>query len=145
LTKIVVDANITIALFVNLPYSNQSEKKFLFWRKQDFQLFAPALWPAEIVSTLRKMVGVGQLSSEDARLAISCLAPLQIQVVSPHYQLLDDSFVWSGKINHKVAYDAQYLALAESLQAEFWTADQKLYHTLHALKVAWARWIEETH
>ncbi len=57
--NIVVDANITVALFVNLPYSSQSEQLFRLWRKQDVHLHAPALWPGEVVSALRKMVSVG--------------------------------------------------------------------------------------
>lgn len=141
--NIVVDANITVALFVNLPYSFQSEYLFRMWRKQNVQLNVPALWPAEVVSTLRKMVSVGQMSFDDVRSALANLERLPIQVVLPDPTLLDLSLIWAGKLNQTVAYDAQYVALAEMLSAELWTADQRLSHFLRNLKIAWAHGLEE--
>ena len=141
--NIVVDANITVALFVNLPYSPQSERLFRLWRKQDVQLHAPALWPAEVVSGLNKMVSVGQMSSDDARLALASLERIPIQVVLPDPGLLDLSLVWAGRLNQAVAYDAQYVALVENLSAEFWTADQRLLNSLEHLNISWAHWVDE--
>jgi predicted nucleic acid-binding protein len=141
--NIVVDANITVALFVHLPYSSQSERLFRLWRKQDVQLYAPALWPAEVVSTLRKMVSVGQMGFDDARLALASLERIPIRVVLPGASLLDLSLVWADRLNQTVAYDAQYVALAENLSAEFWTADQRLINSLQHLNIPWAHWVED--
>lgn len=140
---IVVDANITVALFVNLPYSSQSERLFRLWRKQNVRLHAPALWPAEVVSALRKMVSVGQMGFDDARLALGSLERFPIQVALPDSGLLELSFVWAGRLNQTVAYDAQYVALAEKLSAEFWTADQWLSNTLQQLSISWAHGLGE--
>ena len=141
--NIVVDANITVALFVNLPYSPQVEQVFRLWRKQGVHLHAPALWPAEVVSALRKMVSVGQLGSDDARLALASLERIPIEVVMPTPGLLDLSLVWADRLNQTVAYDAQYVALAEDLSAEFWTADQRLLNSLQHLSIPWAHWVED--
>jgi len=141
--NIVVDANITVALFVNLPYSLQSEKLFRLWRTQDVQVHAPALWPVEVVSALHKMVSIGQIDSDDARLAIANLERFPIQVVLPDSALLDLSLVWAGRLNQTVAYDAQYVALAENISAQFWTADQRLLNSLQHLDIQWAHWVEE--
>ena len=138
---IVVDANITVALFVNLPYSSQSERLFRLWRKQGAQLYAPALWPAEVASALRKMVSVGQMSSDDARLGLSALEQFPIQVILPDSGLLDLSLIWADRLNQTVAYDAQYVALAENLSAQFWTADRRLINSLQHLNVSWANWV----
>ncbi len=40
------------------------------------------------------------------------------------------------------AYDAHYLALAESLNCEFWTADERLYRALRG-ELTWVRWLGE--
>lgn len=141
--NIVVDANLTIGLFVNLPYSSQCERLFALWRAQDIQLHVPALWPSEVVSALRKMVSVGQISFDDARLALANLERLSIQVVMPDLDLLDLSLVWAGQLNQSVAYDAQYVALAESLSAEFWTADQKLVNALQHRRIQWVHGLNE--
>jgi predicted nucleic acid-binding protein len=139
--KIVIDANITIALFVNLPYSSQAERLFRLWRRQDVELFAPALWPAEVVSALRKVVTAGQIGSDDARLSLASLEHFPIQVVVPDAALMDSSLVWAEKLNQTVAYDAQYVALAERLAAEFWTADQRLLRALKPMKNSWVHWV----
>ena len=141
--KIVIDANITVALFVNLPYSHKSESMFRLWRMQGAQLHAPALWPAEAASALQKMVAVGQMSADDARLSLSYLEKFSIQVVIPDSDLLDRSLLWADRLNQMVAYDAQYVALAETLSAEFWTADQRLIQSLSHHNISWAHWVEE--
>ena len=141
--NIVIDANITVALFVNLPYSFQSEQLFRLWRMQDVGLFAPALWPAEVTSALRKMVSVGQMSSDDARLSLASLERFPVQIVLPDSALLDSALVWAGRLNQSAAYDAQYVALAENLSAEFWTADQRLLGSLQRLNIEWAHWVGE--
>jgi predicted nucleic acid-binding protein len=134
---IVIDANVTVALVVNLPYSSQAENYFRQWRKQNVRLHAPALWPAEIASALRKLEAVGQLASQDTRLVVQSLALLPVQIHIPDVQLLQASLDWAVKLEQVVAYDAQYLALAEILQAEFWTADHRLYKTMQKLKIGW--------
>jgi predicted nucleic acid-binding protein len=140
---IVVDANLIVALFVNLPYSPQCERLFALWRTQDVQLHAPALWPSEVVSALRKMVAVGQMGSDDARLALATLTRLPIRVILPDPDLLDLSLVWAGRLNQSVANDAQYIALADSLPAEFWTADQRLVNALQRLNISWVHGLVE--
>lgn len=139
--NIVIDANITVALFVNLPYSSQAERLFRQWRRQDVELFAPALWSAEVISALRKVVTAGQMGSDDARLALASLERFPVQVIVPDAALMDSSLLWAERLDQTVAYDAQYIALAESLSAEFWTADQRLLHSVQRLHVNWAYWV----
>jgi predicted nucleic acid-binding protein len=141
--NVVIDANLTVALFVNLPYSSQCERLFGLWHTQDVQLHVPALWPVEVISALRKMVSVGQMSQDDARLALSCLEQVPIQVVLPDSGLMDLSLVWAGRLNQTMAYDAQYVALAENLSAEFWSADQSLIVALQHLNISWAHGLGE--
>jgi predicted nucleic acid-binding protein len=141
--SVVIDANITAALFIKLPYSLHSERLFRIWHNQGVEIFAPAPWPAEVVSALVKMISVGQISSDDARLALASLEHFSIQVILPDSGLLDRSFLWASRLGQIVAYDAQYLTLAESLQAEFWTADRRLFTTLERLNISWAHWVGE--
>ena len=141
--SVVIDANITAALFIKLPYSLHSERLFRIWRNQGVEIFAPALWPAEVVSALVKMVSVGQISSDDARLALASLERFPIRVILPDSGLLDRAFLWASNLGQKVAYDAQYVALAENRGAELWTADQKLYKALGRLNLSWVHWVGE--
>jgi predicted nucleic acid-binding protein len=38
---------------------------------------------------------------------------------------------WRWNNNRPTAYDAQYLAVAERHQADFWTADERLFNALN--------------
>jgi predicted nucleic acid-binding protein len=136
--KIVIDANITVSLFVPLPYSGAAENMIRLWRKQGAELYAPGLWQVEIVSVVRKMVSLGQMNADGARFAIANLDSLQVEIVHPDRDLLEQSYLWAERIGQRVAYDAQYLALAESIQADFWSADQRLISALQARQIPWA-------
>ncbi len=75
---------------------------------------------------LRKSVAVQQMDTDDALRAISLVAELGVQVRLPDIGLLQSSLRWAERLGQMVTYDAQYLALAEHLEASFWTADRKL-------------------
>ena len=46
---------------------------------------------------------------------------------------------WTSRLNQTVAYDAAYLALAEFLNSEFWTADNKLFKVADKEGLTWVR------
>ena len=46
--------------------------------------------------------------------------------------LHDRAMDFAGRFRLPAAYDSHYLALADRLGVEFWTADQKLYNTVSA-------------
>ncbi len=58
---------------------------------------------------------------------------------------MDDDLLRRGydlatRFNQPTAYDAQYLAAAERLECEFWTADQRLFNAV-GKDLAWVRWL----
>lgn len=54
------------------------------------------------------------------------------------------ALVLVGELGHSKAYDAFYLALAEHLNAEFWTADKHLANRCcKDLKLTWVHWLGE--
>jgi predicted nucleic acid-binding protein len=44
----------------------------------------------------------------------------------PDWEVDRNALVWAERIGQRAAYDAVYLALAEYLNAELWTADKRL-------------------
>jgi len=54
--------------------------------------------------------------------------------------LLKRGYVLAEEFNRPTAYDAQYLALAERLACEFWTADERLFNAVTA-RFASIRWL----
>lgn len=124
---IVIDASIAVALLVELPWSARAEQALLTWKSRKARLCAPALFPGEVVSALRKAVYLGKVDHEDALKLVTFMDSWGIQVCPADTELNRNSLVWAERLAQVAAYEAQYLALAERLSAEFYTTDQKLY------------------
>ena len=86
---------------------------------------------------LTQMCVLGLISSQVAEGMAKQLDALGFQTIVPTLELHLAALHWAERIGQSNAYDAQYLALAESLSAEFWTADVRLVHVLEKLDVSW--------
>jgi predicted nucleic acid-binding protein len=78
-------------------------------------------------------VAAGKLRQDEAVAAISRLLAFDVQAVVPTMELHRKSLIWAERLSDFVAYDSAYLALAEQLDAPFWTADRKLAKRVRAL------------
>jgi len=141
---IVVDSNVLVALVIPIDYSEQATNMMSGWLGIDADLVSPALWSYEAVSAIRKFVASGTLTGEEARYAVSNLMDLGIRDVPATGELHHKALVWAERLNDFVAYDPAYLALAETLKVEFWSADSKLVRKVKALGINWVHDITET-
>jgi predicted nucleic acid-binding protein len=141
--QIVIDANLCVALVIPLPYSEAAAKQWLFWETNRVQIYAPLLWEYEIVSALRKAIALRLISKKEVEKAFQRIWVLGVEHITPDPDLHRSALLWAERANQTVAYDSQYLALAEALQADFWTADRRLFDSLKNKKLAWLRWIGE--
>ena len=103
------------------------------------ELVMPALWHYECVSALRKAVVLKMISSEEVSEALQNIFSLSIKDFQPTYYLNQKAMEWASRLNQTVAYDAAYLALAEHLKSEFWTADHKLFKVAVKEGIDWVR------
>ena len=59
------------------------------------------------------------------------------------------AFDWTLRLQRASAYDSYYLALAQALECNFWTADGRLFNALKSeafvvdARLGWLHWIEE--
>ena len=141
--KIVPDANIILALAIPLPYTSASLVKMQQWQQENARLIVPTLWSYEIVSSLRKGIAIGRLSPEQAIAALESILAMGIEEIHPTPRLHQLALKWSDRLNQTVAYDAAYLALAESQQAHFWTADRRLADAANNWGASWVHNIDQ--
>jgi predicted nucleic acid-binding protein len=139
--KLVLDANIVVALSIPLPYSSQATGKMLAWQEAETELFAPSLLEYELVAALRKAIVAEVITTDEASQAIEDFGALGIQMVAPTRHLHHHVLQWAERLQQKTAYDAHYLALAEQLRADLWTADQRLANGARQAGVSWVHWI----
>jgi predicted nucleic acid-binding protein len=143
MAQVVIDANIGIALVLNLPYSDLVEQHMAFWRESQVEIVVPSLWWYEVVSSLRKAVIAALLSEQEVLDALEQLSQLGIRVVEASLETHRRALGWAARLKETVAYDAQYLALAEQTGAEFWTADKRLADRAREGNGTWVMWIQE--
>ncbi|MBD2182585.1 type II toxin-antitoxin system VapC family toxin [Aerosakkonema funiforme] len=142
--KVVPDSNLVVAQIIPLPYSQVAIRKIQQWQEQKAELVVPTLWSYEVVSTLRKAVASGVISSEMATDALEAVLSIEILQIPPSQSLHQRALDWAARLNQIVAYDAAYVALAESEGAEFWTADQRLANAAVQAGASWVHHISES-
>lgn len=139
--RIVIDANVGLSRLLPLPYSESADRCFLDWARVRARLYVPALWEYEVVTGLRRAVSLRFLTADEAQGALDLLAGFPLEVVAASADLHRSALQWASRLGHTKAYDSQYLALAEHLAAEFWTADLRLAEAVNRLGIEWTHTI----
>jgi predicted nucleic acid-binding protein len=101
------------------------------------------LWEYECLSGFHRAVQLGVLHPQEATEMMNDLLALEIERVAPTVENHLAAFRWAERLGQSKVYDAQYVALAEHLKAELWSADQRLVTALKNQGVPWAHWIGE--
>ena len=117
---IVLDASAAAAVLLNLGRDAPRIRERMGQAGDD--LHAPHLFEIEVASVLRRHALNGSLSPGRARLALGRLSALSISLY-PHSAMLPR--IWELRDNVS-AYDAAYIALAETLEAPLVTRDARL-------------------
>ncbi|MFI4974818.1 MAG: type II toxin-antitoxin system VapC family toxin [Caulobacterales bacterium] len=116
---IVVDASALLEVLLRTPAADAVESR-LFDAGQT--LHAPHLLDVEVAQVIRRYAASGEIDGERGRAALADLADLPLRRY-PHDFLLPR--VWELRAN-LTAYDAVYVALAETMGAPLLTRDQSL-------------------
>ena len=116
---IVVDASAAVTMFLNLRPSAARVRARL---GQTEEVHVPHLFDVEVLHALRRHSLRGDLSREQSRLILGLLREMKA-VRYPHAPLI--ARIWDLRGN-LTAYDAAYVALAETLDAPLVTTDARL-------------------
>jgi predicted nucleic acid-binding protein len=119
---IVLDASAVIELLLRTPAGVKIEAQTL---GPEETLHVPHVLDLEVVEVLRRYVRSGAMTAVRGDQAVSDLLDLPL-IRYPHEPFLNR--IWQLRGN-STAYDAAYLALAESLPAQLLTCDPKLAST----------------
>lgn len=81
---------------------------------------------------------------EQAVIATEDLFALEVEMLPLDNALCKSALRWAERLQQSQAYDAFYIALAEHLQTDFWTADKRLANATQQLGLTWVHWIGES-
>ena len=139
--SVVVDASLAVKWLVEEEYSDKAHAILRFWVEQDIACIAPHLMPFEVANALHRRVVRGELDVGDCVRMITRLLESRLELHQPpglHVRALH----LASQLKQNAAYDAHYLALAESVGCELWTADERFYRSA-STSAENLRWIGE--
>lgn len=139
--SLVVDASLAIRLILPDPRRDVLRARMEQWLLEGYELVAPDLWLYEMTTALCNAAFFGLITAEEAEDSLPLVSELAIQLVPADAAQVHLAFAWTRKLNRAAAYDSFYLALAESLSCEIWTADQRL---CNAVDLPWVRFAFES-
>ena len=126
----VVDASLVFRLILPGPHQAEVQSLVAGWLTQDYEMYAPSLWVYELTSALCKTVQFGQVTAEEGARTLALALRLGVRLVAPDDELVRRAFEWTLRLDRAAAYDSFYLAVAEGLQCELWTADRRLHRAV---------------
>ena len=136
---VVLDSSIALATVLPERFSQEAIALIASLTGQQIHIAVPTLFHYEIIAVLRKHAYRGVLTAEEAE------SKCDLLLAQPVETMIDDALLRRGlalatQFNRPTAYDAQYLAVAERLGCDFWTADERLYNAVNT-QLPWVRWL----
>ena len=138
---LVIDASAAIKAI--LPNPLQGHCQALVKTFAENQPVAPVLWAYETTLAITKTVHFGQITVAEGRLVLEQLNVLGVRLFAPDADQNRAAFDWTLRLKRASVYDSYYLALAQGLECDFWTADGRLFNALKDEHLRWLHWIEE--
>lgn len=124
--NVVVDASLIFKWLIDEEYSDLAHDALAYWFHNQIIRAAPYFMPVEVTNILHQRVKRSDIDITQAARLIEQLLNADIQLHhSPdiHRRALE----LASQLGQGAAYDSHYLALAEGLDCEMWTADERFY------------------
>ncbi|SFM99392.1 type II toxin-antitoxin system VapC family toxin [Thermodesulforhabdus norvegica] len=141
-SPVCLDASFVLRLLQSGTPNATAVQLWREWQETGRLLIAPALVYYEITNAVYRYAVHGELSPQEASELLDMALNLDIELYGDgdlHKQALEIA----RRFSLSAAYDAHYLALAERLGAEFWTADRRLVRAVQDA-LPWVNLLEET-
>lgn len=136
--SVVIDASVAIKWLVSEVHSEKAYALARSWAQAGTQPVAPYLMPVEVANALHRRVVGKEVSVAAAVRLLDVLLASGIELREPR-SIHSMALELADRLRQGAAYDAHYLALAETLDCEFWTADERFYRAATAFspRVKW--------
>lgn len=126
---VVIDASVVLKLLLPEERTEAVRSLWARWVEQDVEVAAPFLLAYEVISVLRNKVFRGELPPEAGEAALAAFLTQEISLLHPH-GMEEKTWGVAKQWNLPTSYDAAYLALAELIESDLWTADRRFAASL---------------
>jgi len=126
---VVVDASLAIKWVLKEPYADEALAIASEWATAEIRPVAPCLLLVEATNVLHRRAALGQISPSQAKQLLAGLLGMGIEIrESPQLHLR--ALELAQELQRPAVYDTHYLALADILGCDFWTADERFYNSV---------------
>ena len=139
---VVVDASLAFKWLVKEIYTAEANALGRLWNSQGTRIAAPYLMPVEVTNALHQRVVRGDLTVEAATQRMQSLLTSGLELHQPAH-LYGRALELASQFGLGATYDVHYVALAETLGCDMWTADEKFFRAASPV-VQSVRWIGES-
>lgn len=136
--RVCVDASLALMLVIGDDTERKAEALWREWITNSVAMIVPPLFRAEVTSVLREREYRGDLELGEASDALDISLQWPVIIWEPDGQLQRRAYELAVRYNRPKTYDAQYLAVADLLGCEMWTADRRL---VRGIGQSWVRWV----
>ena len=137
---VVVDASVAVKWLIEEEDSDRAISLARLWAGDGIQPVAPYLMPFEVSNALHRRVTAGEMEVDEAASLMDQLSSMDIELHHPR-NLQGRALHLANQLGQRMTYDAHYLALADALGCDFWTADHQFYRVARptARNIRWIR------
>jgi predicted nucleic acid-binding protein len=136
---VVVDASVAVKWVVAEELSDRAHALLEDSLRAQRPVLAPPLLPIEVTNAIYQRQRRNLITQDESRSYVATFLLLPIELIAPP-DVFNRALSFARTHNLTQTYDALYAALAEAVQAELWTADERLRNALERA-VPWVRWI----
>jgi predicted nucleic acid-binding protein len=132
-----IDASFTVRYLGSLNSDSIYQKQWHHWKTEGYNIVAPTLFMYEVCNAMHRANVAGQITEDEAKNFLEIALNLGIKFqgdIELHKRALNLAQIY----NLPATYDAHYLALAERLDCELWTADRRLFNTVKS-SLSWVK------
>ncbi|MCS6938258.1 MAG: type II toxin-antitoxin system VapC family toxin [Roseiflexaceae bacterium] len=141
ISPVCLDASFLLRMLLDKATGPLADTLWETWHREERRLVAPTLLYYEVASALHRYAVHRRLSSAEAETLLDLALRLDIELVGDS-ELHRRALQLAGAFSLPATYDAHYLALAERLGAEFWTADARLVRAVQS-RLPWVHSLDE--
>jgi len=138
-SQVCVDANLALKLVLVEEDSPKAQQLWATWVDTDVEIVAPPRLAFEGTSVICNKLYRGLVPPEEAELMFKAFHLLGVRLLYPD-GLHERAWELVKRFNRPQAYDSHYLALAEILSLELWTADERLCNAVKH-ELSWVKWL----
>ena len=139
---VIVDASLAVKWLVREEHSDEARAISRSWANQGVRTAAPYLMPVEVANALHRRVFRGELAADDAARLLENLLASGIEL-REHPGIHVTALEVASELAQGAVYDSHYLALAQKLDCDLWTADENFFRIARQAAPN-IRWIGET-